>query len=85
MENQHRKITGYRELDQAEIDLMNEIKAKGVELGELIKKLEDNQVRITAEHGTGDAEPYRWIAIGKTSLQQGLMALTRAVAKPEAF
>lgn len=85
MESQHRKITGYRELDQAEIDLMNEIKAKGVELGELIKKLEDNQVRITAEHGTGDAEPYRWIAIGKTSLQQGLMALTRAVAKPEAF
>jgi predicted AAA+ superfamily ATPase len=85
MENQHRKITGYRELGQAEIDLMNEIKAKGVELGELIKKLEDNQVRITAEHGTGDAEPYRWIAIGKTSLQQGLMALTRAVAKPEAF
>ncbi|MGO4718044.1 hypothetical protein AB4071_02805 [Stenotrophomonas sp. 2MCAF14_2] len=85
MENQHRKITGYRELDQVEIDLMNEIKAKGVELGELIKKLGDNQVRITAEHGTGDAEPYRWIAIGKNHLQQGLMALTRAVAKPDSF
>lgn len=85
MENQHRKITGYRELSQAEIDLMNEIKAKGVELGELIKKLEDNQVRITAEHGTGDAEPLRWISIGKSHLQQGLMALTRAVAKPEFF
>ena len=25
MENQHRLITGYRELDQEEIDLMNEI------------------------------------------------------------
>lgn len=85
MENQHRKITGYRELSQAEIDLMNEIKAKGVELGALVKKLEDNQALITAEHGTGDAEPFRWIAIGKTSLQQGLMALTRAVAKPEFF
>lgn len=33
MENQHRKIKGYRELSQAEIDLMNEIKQKGVELG----------------------------------------------------
>ena len=26
MENQHRKITGYRELSQTEIDLMNKIK-----------------------------------------------------------
>ena len=85
MENQHRKITDYRELSQAEIDLMNEIKAKGAELGALVKRLEDNQTRNTAEHGSGDAEPFRWIAIGKTHLQQGLMALTRAVAKPESF
>ena len=28
MENQHRKITGYRDLTQEEIDLMNEIKAE---------------------------------------------------------
>lgn len=27
MDNQHRKISGYRELSQAEIDLMNRIKA----------------------------------------------------------
>lgn len=85
MENQHRKIAGYRELDQAEIDLMNEIKAKGVELGELVKKLEERQTQVTEEFGTGDAEPRRWISIGKTHLQQGLMALTRAVAKPESF
>lgn len=39
MENQHKKIKGYRELTQAEIDLMNEVKAKGVELGELVDKL----------------------------------------------
>ncbi|MBB6319257.1 Acb2/Tad1 domain-containing protein [Paraburkholderia tropica] len=32
MENQHRKIKGYRELSQAEVDLMNRIKAKGGEL-----------------------------------------------------
>ena len=29
MENQHRKISGYRELSQSEIDLMNEVKALG--------------------------------------------------------
>lgn len=40
MENQHRKISGYRELSQAEIDLMNEIKAFGPQLDELIKKVQ---------------------------------------------
>lgn len=35
MENQHRKIVGYRELDPSDIDLMNRIKAKGKELLEL--------------------------------------------------
>jgi len=85
MENQHRKITGYRDLTQSEIDLMNDIKAKGVELDALVKRLEDNQASVTAAHGSGDAEPFRWISIGKTHLQQGLMALTRAVTKPESF
>lgn len=41
MENQHRKISGYRELSQAEIDLMNRIKAKGAELLELQAELEE--------------------------------------------
>jgi hypothetical protein len=27
----------------------------------------------------------RWVNIGKTDLQKGLMALTRAVAQPEFF
>lgn len=40
MENQHRHIKGYRELSQAEIDLMNQIKAKGEELRALIQKIE---------------------------------------------
>lgn len=41
MENQHRKIKGYRELSQTEIDLMNRIKAKGSELIELQAELVD--------------------------------------------
>ena len=32
MDNQHRKISGYRELTQQEIDLMNRIKALGPEI-----------------------------------------------------
>jgi len=85
MENQHRKIKGYRELSQEEIDLMNEVKAKGAELDALIGKLKANQNAITEEQGTPDGEAMRWISIGKTHLQQGLMALTRAVAKPDFF
>ena len=74
MENQHRKISGYRELSQEEINLMNEIKAKGVELGELVEKLRDTE-----------GLDQRWISIGTTDLQTGLMALTRGVAQPGTF
>lgn len=77
MENQHRKIKGYRELSQEEIDLMNEIKQKGIELGELCQKLGLGSATIAADQ--------HWLSIGKTHLQQGLMALTRAVTKPDFF
>ena len=85
MENQRRQIKGYREISQDETDLMNEIKTKGAEFEDLISRLHETQTAITAEHGTGDAEPRRWISIGQTHIQQGLMALTRAVAKPNFF
>ena len=74
MENQHRHIKGFRDLSEAEIELMNEIKTKGAELGELVEKL-----RAT------DGLDQRWISIGATDLQTGLMALTRSVAKPTFF
>ena len=74
MENQHREIKGYRELDADEIALMNEVKAKGAELGELVAKLRENK----------NLDP-RWISIGATDLQTGLMAMTRSIAKPTFF
>ena len=74
MDNQHRQIKGYRELSQEEIDLMNEIKSKGAELGELVDKL-----------NAAENLDRRWIAVGATHLQQGLMALTRSVAQPSFF
>lgn len=74
MENQHRKIKGYRELTQEEINLMNEVKVKGAEIGELIKKLENMS-----------ETDKRWLEIGKTNIQQGLMAITRAITKPDFF
>lgn len=74
MENQHRQIKGYRELSAEEIAAMNEIKAKGAELGDLVAKLR-------AQPGLDQ----RWVSIGATDFQTGLMALTRAVAQPTFF
>ena len=89
MENQHRKISGYRELTQEEIDLMNEIKAKGQELESLLNKCRSVDVVVgktgDREHDETLDEASRWRAIAKEHLQQGLMALTRSVAKPKFF
>lgn len=74
MENQHQKIKGYRDLSQEEIDRMNAIKNIGETLGEVIKSVSE----------TPDIDQ-RWVAIAKTDLQKGIMALVRAIARPESF
>lgn len=75
MKDQHTKIKGYRDLSQEEIDLMNEIKETGEKLGKLCEDvLESPYVSDST-----------WVFIGKTHLQQGIMALVRSVAKPESF
>lgn len=74
MENQHRQIKGYRELNEQEIAAMNEVKQQGVALGELVAKLKATQ-----------GLDQRWVSIGATDLQTGLMALTRAIAQPTFF
>jgi len=93
MENQHRKIRGYRELSQVEIDLMNKIKALGPEIEAVLNEVanhlnsqceladtdEDERDRLN------DAAPYRWVALASEHMQQGLMCLTRAVAQPTFF
>ena len=74
MDNQHRKIKGYRELSEVEISAMNAVKEKASEVGELIFDLEENS----------DLDQ-RWVAIAKTDLQKGFMAATRSIAKPDFF
>ena len=53
---------------------LNVIKAKGLELAQLTDKLRNHQ----------DTDK-RWVSIGVTDLQTGLMALTRSVARPTTF
>lgn len=74
MENQHKKITGYRDLSQEEINLMNEGKELAKQCGAFIEKLE-------AQVDTDK----RNVALGKTNLQQGFMWAIRSIAKPETF
>ena len=74
MDNQHKHIKGYRDLSQEEINLMNEIKSKGIELGALVDKLRNTE-----------GLDQRWISIGATDFQTGLMALIRGVAQPTTF
>lgn len=72
MDNQHKKIKGYRDLSQDEIDAMNDIKEMGIQLEALVQNMPHNSDK-------------RWQSIGVTDLQKGLMALTRSIAKPEFF
>lgn len=69
------KITGHRVLTEVEISLINEIKEVGAQLGRLIDRL----------HAASNLTDPRWISIGRTDLQTGLMALTRSVARPTSF
>ena len=84
MENQHKKIKGYRELSQEEIDLMNEGKALAEKCGEYIKKLE-HHANVSTALDTDPVIDGRWLAIGKTNIQQGFMSVIRSIAKPTTF
>lgn len=68
------KINGYRQLTETDALRINEIKDWGSKIGTVIEGMA--------------SEPefdQRWVAIAKTQIQQGLMALVRAVAKPTGF
>lgn len=84
------KIKGYRDLSPAEIELMNKIKTTALVVGELVEalaKIESAKINhgSTPEQMDSAGEALRWVSVGKTHLQQGFMALSRAVAKPEGF
>jgi len=67
------QISGYRSLSKEEIESINNVKDAGNAVGALVNSLRKKGV-----------DP-RWLAIAETHLQQGFMALTRSIAKPEGF
>lgn len=87
---QQPKITGYRQLSEQEVALMNEAKALAEQVGEFVKRLREHPpaalVDPAAAMPNGKVPiDQRWVHIGATQLQQGFMALTRAIAQPTTF
>lgn len=72
MDNQHRKIQGYRELTQREIDAMNSIKA-----------LEKDALELMNQIGDIPEVDQRRLNIAKTNIEQAAMWAVKAVARPE--
>jgi hypothetical protein len=71
MDNQHKKISGYRDLTQPEIDAMNAVKDVEREFAALWKRL-----------GGLDGVDRRWLAVARTHVEEGCSAAVRAVARP---
>ncbi len=86
------KIAGYKQLDPDQVALINEGKELGLELQRYIDKL-----RLHGDSSRSPGRPVdnadlgrtlldqRWISIGVTQMQQGLMAIIRGIAQPGGF
>tara|TARA_B100000929_G_scaffold108179_1_gene85734 strand:- start:49153 stop:49452 length:300 start_codon:yes stop_codon:yes gene_type:complete len=99
MDNQHKKIKGYRDLQEYEVHLMNQIKERGQDLEELIAKLHSARAsQLSAfKHPTRPPkevdgltleqieESGRCITRAEDSLKTGIMWLVRSVALPNSF
>lgn len=81
------KITGYRQLSEAEVALMNEGKALASACGDYIAKLRTYSDVSRKTDVTQLTPPLdqRWISIGATDLQRGFMAVIRGIAQPTTF
>jgi hypothetical protein len=67
-------IKGYRELSEDEIAIINKIKGVAESIGQIVDTIDS----------TEDADK-RWVAIARTDLQTGFMALIRSIAQPTTF
>lgn len=94
MDNQHRAIEGYQEMDQQKIDLFNKITATGKILEDLCNEVgmyyrieDEDKKRATGELTLykHTLNPDRWRALAITEFQTGLMFLKRALARPTIF
>lgn len=65
-------VHGYRPQSTAAIDAVN-----------YNKTMEENVLRVLDDLSRDSAVDPRWLAIGRTHIEQGFMAINRAIFKPE--
>lgn len=85
MKDQHTKISGYRGLNQTEIDLMNEAKAIEAQVLAFHQRIDDYlaETFLDNKERQFQAQARRWLAIARTDLETGFMALVRSIAQPQ--
>jgi len=85
MKDQHTKISGYRDLTQDEIDLMNEAKALEASILAFSRKVGDhlNETFLSNQERQNRAQAQRWLQIGRDDIETGFMALVRSIAQPQ--
>lgn len=82
------KVTGYRNVPQASLDLVNKLKAKEQELAELHTEVHnyilDNVLREESlDPGFDIGESLEYLANGKANLIQGFMWTVRGLMLPK--
>jgi hypothetical protein len=76
VDNQHKKISGYRDLSEAEIGRMNALKH--------LEETVSNALTDVEAAARNDDDPHagRWAAIARTHLETGFMFAIKDVARP---
>lgn len=64
-------VFGYRPQDNTTVDLVNRNKL-----------VEEHVLRMLDELKDNPATDQRWLAIGRTAIEQGFMAVNRSIFKP---
>lgn len=87
MDNQHRKISGYRDLTEFEISCINEVKELEADVLDVIGRTKERLVKAGYEpkeaQRTDDAQALRWLATARTDIEKGFMCLVRGIAQPQ--
>lgn len=88
------KVTGYRDLNDADVALINTCKAKANDIDSFICALENRDSTPNRAYGQLEGargEPAdgsidgRELAMARTHLQDGFMHLVKAIAQPRSF
>jgi hypothetical protein len=68
----HTPVKGYTDQSKKNLDRVNSN-----------KEMEENLLRVLDMYKDDAAVDQRWLAVGRTHIEQGFMAINRAIFKPQ--